>query len=134
MSGLAASEEVQVDPQQRLLLRDATSLSNVKRSKGSSMGVTIGIAGTEYAALAGKVSQPVNAFTATSSAVSVASGRIAYTHGLQGPTFSVDTACSASLVAFHSARLALTSTHAATMMVSGVNTILGVKIKVVYQT
>ena len=120
MSGLAASEEVQVDPQQRLLLRDATSLSNVKRSKGSSMGVAIGIAGTEYAALAGKVSQPVNAFTATSSALSVASGRIAYTHGLQGPTFSVDTACSASLVAFHSARLALTSTHAAIMMVSGV--------------
>jgi acyl transferase domain-containing protein len=41
------------------------------------------------------------AYHATSNALSVACGRLSYTFGFRGPSISVDTACSASLVATH---------------------------------
>lgn len=40
-------------------------------------------------------------YSGTSTALSVASGRVSYTLGLTGPCLTLDTACSASLVAIH---------------------------------
>src|SRR5262249_25602440 len=45
--------------------------------------------------------EAIDAYMASGSAHSIASGRLSYVLGLQGPSLSVDTACSSSLVAIH---------------------------------
>jgi acyl transferase domain-containing protein len=64
---------------------------------------------------------PSGAFHATANAISVAAGRLSYTFGLSGPAMSVDTACSASLVALHLAKDAVKSHGSSSSLVGGVH-------------
>ncbi|KAJ1444618.1 beta-ketoacyl synthase [Pelagophyceae sp. CCMP2097] len=61
--------------------------------------ITAGDSSRGGAAKAGGESYSV--YSGTSTALSVASGRVSYTLGLTGPCLSLDTACSSSLVAVH---------------------------------
>jgi acyl transferase domain-containing protein/acyl carrier protein len=66
----------------------------------------------------------IDAYMGTGNAHSVASGRISYLLGLQGPSVSVDTACSASLVAVHLACQSLRAGECRMALAGGVNLIL----------
>ncbi|KAL8717594.1 MAG: hypothetical protein Q9225_005174 [Loekoesia sp. 1 TL-2023] len=127
--GIPPSEANAMDPQQRLQLESAyEALENagllINQVQGSKTGVYVAIFSRDYDRMAYKDSEDFARYHMTGAGDAIISNRISYTFDFKGPSITIDTGCSGSLVALHSACQSLRTGETNMSLVGGTNLIL----------
>lgn len=134
---ISAREAHLIDPQQRLLLQAAWEAledagQDMRRLASRAVGVFAGVWGSDYQARLFRHYPDVDISMAAGGGRYAASGRISYAFGFEGPSLTIDTACSSGLVAVHSACQALRDGECEMALAGGVNLLLDPAITVAY--
>jgi acyl transferase domain-containing protein/NADPH:quinone reductase-like Zn-dependent oxidoreductase/acyl carrier protein len=128
--GISPREAEQMDPQQRLLLELAFEACEdagfaPSRLAGTRTGVYVGTSAADYSTIGFHDPSVADGHFATGNTLSIVANRLSYIFDLHGPSFAVDTACSASLVALHEGAQALVRDEVDAALVGGVNILAG---------
>ncbi|SPM41827.1 Acyl transferase domain in polyketide synthase (PKS) enzymes [Mycobacterium numidiamassiliense] len=123
--GISPREAIAMDPQQRVVLRVSwraveNSGINPDDLAGHDVGCFVGASATGYGPEMAEFSGHSGHLLA-GTALSVISGRVAYTLGLSGPALTLDCSCASALVAFHVAVRALQNGDCELALAGGVN-------------
>ncbi|KAI0180358.1 hypothetical protein GGR52DRAFT_587920 [Hypoxylon sp. FL1284] len=118
------SEVESMDPQQRILLETSYhALENagipIQKAAGSKSAVYVGCVGVDYQSLfeVDEEIQPI--YKATGNADAILANRISWFYDLRGPSMTVETACSSSMVALHLACQSLRAGESRMSLVAG---------------
>lgn len=126
---ITPKEAEAIDPQQRLLLEvvyEALESAGygLQHYAGFNVAVFAGLMTGDYDTLSSRDELNASQYAATGNARSIISNRLSYFFDFHGPSMTIDTACSASLVALHQAVQSLRSGESPMACVAGVNLML----------
>lgn len=119
-----------MDPQQRIQLETAyEALENagfsLEQIRGSSTAVYVATFSRDYDRMMYKDTSDIPKYHMTGAGDAIVSNRISYILDLKGPSMTLDTGCSGSLVALHQACQSLRTGESSMALVGGTNLILG---------
>lgn len=125
----AANEAVAIDPQQRMLLEvtyEALESAGIPKESidGTDTSVFCGSFVKDYEQMCLKDPDDAPQYAATGNGIALMSNRISHYFNLHGPSMTIDTGCSASLVCFHQACQSLLSNESDMAIVAGAGLIL----------
>ena len=126
---ISPAEAQAMDPQQRLLLETTYNAfescgSTLERVRGSNTAVYVARFSSDYDRNIYKDTDDIPKYYTTGTGEAILANRISYMFDLKGPSITLDTGCSGSLVAFHYACQSLRTGEADMAIAGGVNLIL----------
>ncbi|KUI67109.1 Nonribosomal peptide synthetase 14 [Cytospora mali] len=126
---ITPKEAEAIDPQQRLLLEvvyEALESAGYTMSKyaGQNVGVYAGVMTADYQTISERDELNASQYSSTGNSRAIISNRLSYFFNFHGPSMTIDTACSASLVALHQAVLSLRAQEIDMACVAGANLML----------
>ncbi|WP_018602447.1 type I polyketide synthase [Mycobacterium sp. 155] len=128
--GISPREAEVMDPQQRWVLEvawealDDAGLAGV--APGSDAGVYIGgfMSDNQIRRCMSSARRAISHFTATGASQAMLSNRLSHALDLRGPSMTIDTACSSSMVAIHEATQAISRGECEIALAGGVNVMI----------
>lgn len=125
--GMSKVEAGKLDPQQRLLLEVVWEcMENAGQTdwRGKNIGCYVGVFGEDWLDLQAKDTQLHDRYRVMSSGDFALSNRVSFEYDLQGPSITVRTGCSSSMVGLHEACQALYSGECSSAIVAGTSLIM----------
>lgn len=128
--GLSSEEASSLDPQQRFQLMTVyEALENsgipIESVRGSDTSVYIAVVSRDYDRMVYKDPSDIPKHHLTGCGDATVCGRISYTFDLRGPSVTIDTGCSGSMVGLHQACQGLRLGETSMAIVGGTNLLLG---------
>ncbi|KAJ5142667.1 Fum1p [Penicillium bovifimosum] len=123
---ITAPEAARMDPQQRQLLEvvwECLESAGETNWRGKEIGCFIGVYGEDWLELASKDSQAIDRYHVLGTGQFALSNRVSYEYDFQGPSVTLQTGCSSSMVGLHEACQALYSGECDSAIVGGTNLI-----------
>ncbi|OAA77789.1 Beta-ketoacyl synthase [Akanthomyces lecanii RCEF 1005] len=125
--GIHPIEVEKMDPQQKQLLEvtvECMESAGETELRGSNIGCYVGVFGEDWIGMASQDPQSMDRYHVSSTGLFALANRLSYQFDWHGPSMTIQTACSSSMVSLHEGCQALLRNDCTAAVVAGVNLIL----------